>query len=94
MAGAANLAGFVPEEIILWLCGKLLWAPLAERHMGMVLKKQRSGPCLQRKERLLAWRSNIEGLGMDPRTTVYVGGGGGLLTNCRTRLRWVAVPYC
>lgn len=83
MAGAANLAGFVPEGDYAYgsvEAARAAWAPLAE-NMGMSVEDAAAQVlAFAAKKNGAVAEQLMKDYGMDPRTTVYVGGGGGAST--------------
>ena len=83
MAGAANIAGFVPEGDYARgsvEAARAAWAPLAE-NMGMSVEEAAAQVlAFAAKKNGAVAEQLMKDYGMDPRTTVYVGGGGGAST--------------
>lgn len=80
LAGAANIAGYVAEGDYARgniEAAKKAWQPLADR-MGMTVEDTaRLALKLSAEKNSKVVRALLEDYGMDPRTTVLVGGGGG-----------------
>ena len=83
MAGAANIAGFVPEGDYARgsvEAARAAWAPLAEK-MGVSVEEAAAQVlAFAAKKNGAVAEQLMKDYGMDPRTTVYVGGGGGAST--------------